>query len=139
MSDEEYGHVSEELDELAMTLIADALDLLAEGEDVCVLVATQDARGHVESFSIIDDGPLALLSAAHDGVRQAKGAVRYAICYEGAIEVDDGSYADALIVEFGERGHRSFSAYSLIEGKGLGDGLTYTDLAPAGEVEALLG
>ena len=139
MSNEEFGHVSPELDELAMTLIADALDLLADGEDVCVLVATQDARGRVESFSVADDGPVALLAAAHEKVRQSKGAVRYAICYEGAVEVEDGSYADALIAEFGERGHRSFSAYSLVSGKGLGDDLTYTDLAPAGEVEALLG
>jgi len=139
MSEAEYGHVSPELDELATTLFGDALDLVAEGEDFGVLVAVQEKSGHVESFSVTDDDPEALIEAAYDGVRRTKGALRYAICFEGAIEVEDGSFADAIITEFGERGQRSFSAYSLIEGKGAGEGLLFTDLAPAGEVEALLG
>ena len=46
--------------------------------------------------------------------------------------------ADALLLEFGERGYRAYSAYSLIDGKGTGDGFTWTDPAPAGEMDPLL-
>jgi hypothetical protein len=53
--------------------------------------------------------------------------------------MDDGTYADALLVEFGEKGRPSFSAYSLFEGKGMGDDFGWTDPAPAGEVDQLLG
>lgn len=64
--------------------------------------------------------------------------MRYALVYEGAIEDDDGSYADAAILEFGERGYHSYSAFSLVDGKGSGDGFTWTDPAPAGELPPLL-
>ena len=49
-----------------------------------------------------------------------------------------GGFADALLLEFGERGWRSYSAYSLVSGVGTGDGFTWTDPAPAGEVSSLL-
>ena len=134
-----YGSVSRELDELSSTLMGDALDLLAEGMDMGVLVAMQNERGEVTSFELTDDGPMALLEGAHSKVRHSHDAVRYAIAYEGAIGMDDGSFADALILEFGERGYPSFSAYSLFEGRGEGDDFRWTDPAPAGEEEALLG
>ena len=64
--------------------------------------------------------------------------VRYAIVYEGAVADDNDNYRDALMLEFGERGYRSYSAYSLFSGKGRGNGFVWADPAPAGEVEPLL-
>ena len=137
--DKEYGHVSPELDELSSTLMGAALDMLAEGEDLGVLLAVQSEQGSVSSFVLSDDGPEALLDGARDRVRHARGALRYAIAYEGAVELEGGCYADALLLEFGERGTPSFSAYSLYEGRGSGDAFRWTDPAPAGEEEPLLG
>lgn len=130
--------VSPQTDELASTLMGDALDLLAAGEAFEVLLAVQDSSGEVLSFEFVDDGPEACLEGARGKVRELEDAVRYALAYEGAIEDDDGSYADAVILEFGERGYRSYSAFSLIDGKGSGDGFTWTDPAPAGELPPLL-
>lgn len=131
--------LSPELDELSSTLMGDALDLLAEGSPINVLVVIQDQHGDVDSMEFADDGPEALLEGARAYVRKRRGAVRYAIAYEGAVQADDESYCDALLMEFGERGSRSFSAYSLFEGRGEGDGFRWTDPAPAGEEEPLLG
>ena len=137
--DREYGHVSPELDELSSTLMGAALDMLAEGEDMGVLLSLQTEDGSISSFMFADDGPEALLDGARDRVRHARSALRYAIAYEGAIELGDGRYADAVLLEFGERGTPSFSAYSLYEGRGTGDAFRWTDPAPAGEEEPLLG
>lgn len=135
----EYKGVSPQLDELSSTLMGDALDLLAEGCGTNVLLAIQDGDGTVTSLELTDDGPEALLEGARMRVRRAKNAVRYALTYEGAIQMDDGTYAPALILEFGEKGCPSFSAYSLYEGRGEGDNFRWTDPAPAGEEEPLLG
>ena len=124
--------VSPETDELASTLMGDALDLLAAGEPFEVLLAVQTADGFE------DDGAEACLEAARAKVSQVEGAQRYAIAYEGAVADEDGAYADALLLEFGERGWRAYSAFSLVEGKGTGDGFTWSDPAPAGEMPALL-
>ena len=136
---EEYGRVSPELDELSSTLMGAAFDMLAEGEDIGVLLALQSEDGSITSFSFSDDGPEALLDGARDRVRHAKSALRYAIAYEGAVELEDDQFADAVLLEFGERGTPSFSAYSLFEGRGAGDAFRWTDPAPAGEEEPLLG
>ena len=130
--------VSPETDELASTLMGDALDLLAAGDPFCVLLAVQDASGEVTSFEFSDDGAEACLDAARAKVGQVAGARRYAIAYEGAVEAAGEGFADALLLEFGERGWRSYSAYSLVDGAGSGDGFTWTDPAPAGEVPPLL-
>lgn len=135
----EYGSVSPQLDELSSTLMGDALDLLADGEKMGVLVVIQDARGEVSSYEYVDDGPEALLEAARSRVRSSKNAKYYALTYEGAIEMEDGTYAEALILEFGEKGKPSFSAFSLFEGRGEGDNFRWSDPAPAGEEEPLLG
>ena len=135
----EYGTVSPQLDELSSTLMGDALDLLAEGRSVNVLLVLQDANGNITSLELADDGPEALLNGARDRVRRARDAVRYALTYEAAVEMEDGTYAEALILEFGEKGRPSFSAYSLFEGRGEGEGFRWTDPAPAGEEEPLLG
>ena len=134
-----YGGVSPQLDDLTSTLMGEALDLLAEGARLNVLLVMQDVDGQVESFEFADDSPERLLRAAYDRTRSTRNALYYAIAYEGAVELDDGTFADALILEFGERGRPSFSAYSLFEGRGTGDKFAWTDAAPAGEVEPLLG
>lgn len=141
--------VSPETDELGSALMGDALDLLAAGEPVEVLLVVQDEKGTVASYEFADDGPEACLEGARDRVRELAvchgsaneglaDPVRYAIVYEGAVEMEADTYADALLLEFGERGYASYSAYSLVEGKGEGDGFTWTDPAPAGEMEPLL-
>ena len=141
--------VSVELDELSSTLVGDALDLLADGEDVNVLLVVQDQEGNVASYEFADDGPEAILFAARDRVTalaksqgdSAEGLgkpVRYALVYEGMVADDEGAYQDALILEFGERGYNAYSAFSLFDGKGAGDGFMWTDPAPAGEIEPLL-
>lgn len=135
----EYGTVSPQLDELSSTLMGDALDLLAEGRSVNVLLVIQRMDGNTTSLELSDDGPEALLNGARDRIRKARDAVRYALTYEAAVEMEDGTYAEALILEFGEKGRPSFSAYSLFEGRGEGDGFRWTDPAPAGEEEPLLG
>lgn len=131
--------ISPELDVLSSTLMGDALDLLAEGESMGVLLVIQDVKGDVSSYEFVDDGPAILLEEARSCVRKSRHAQRYALTYIGAIEMQDGAFAEALILEFGERGHPSFSAYSLFEGRGRGSEFRWTDPAPAGEEEPLLG
>ena len=130
--------VSPETDELASELMGSAFDLLAAGEPFEVLLVVEGADGTVSSYEFEDDGPEACLEGARNRVGELGGVVRYAIAYEGAVAGDGGSYADALLLEFGERGYRAYSAYSLIDGKGTGDGFTWTDPAPAGEMDPLL-
>jgi hypothetical protein len=141
--------VSAELDDLSSTLVGDALDLLADGRDVNVLLVVQDAAGEVASYEFSDDGPEAMLLAAYDRVKELVKShgdaisgigepIRYALVYEGAVADETGAYQDALILEFGEKGWKAYSAFSLYSGKGAGDGFMWTDPAPAGEVEPLI-
>lgn len=141
--------VSPETDELSSTLVGDALDLLAEGQDINVLLVVQDADGVVASYEFSDDGPEACLLGARQRVRdlRAQGGddtaqlgapQRYALVYDGAVADEQGIYQDALLLEFGERGWQAYSAYSFYEGKGAGDQFAWTDPAPAGEIESLL-
>lgn len=139
--------ISPELDELSSTLIGEALDVLAEGGDLDVLLVVQDQVGTVVSYAFAEDGIEACLKGAHDKVL-ALGrdggsdgwgpVVRYALAYEGAVVDGVDAYRDALILEFGERGYKSYSAFSLFEGRGTGDQFTWSDPAPAGELEPLL-
>lgn len=141
--------ISQQLDDLSCELMAEALDRLAEGTDVNVLLVVGDAAGNAISFELANDGEEACLTGAYDKVRalaRTHGDAKmglgdpryYALCYEGAVALQEGEYSDALIMEFGEKGRQAFSAYSLFEGRGLGDGFAWTDPAPAGEVESLL-
>ena len=141
--------ISPELDELSCDLMGEALDRLAEGEDLHVLLVVGDDEGNAVSFEFADDGEEACLVGARDKVRSLArrkgdasvgiGAPRYyAICYEGAVADSDGTYADALLMEFGEKGRQAYSAYSLFEGRGLGEEFAWSDPAPAGEVDPLL-
>ena len=141
--------ISRALDELSCNLMGAALDRIAYGTDVNVLLVVGDAAGNVANFEFSDDGEEACLQGARDKVRalaRSKGDASvslaapryYALCYEGAVADGSGTFADALIMEFGEKGHTAYSAYSLFEGRGQGDDFAWTDPAPAGEVEALL-
>ena len=140
--------VTPELDELSGELLGQALDLLAEGNDLHVLLVVEDANRHVASYQLNDDSEEQLIAGAYERVRslarnhgeKSSGLgdpVRYALVYEGAVELG-GRFEDALLLEFGERGWQAYSAYLLIKGKGSGDGFAWTDPAPAGEVECLL-
>lgn len=142
--------ISPQLDDLSCSLMGEALDRLAEGADVNVLLSVADARENAVDFEFADDGEEACLTGARDKVRSLRrtkgdaslgiGAPRcYAICYEGAVADESGSFADALIMEFGETGHTAYSAYSLFDGRGAGEDFAWSDPAPAGEVENLLG
>jgi hypothetical protein len=148
-TDNRRDGVTRELDELSSTLMGDALDMLAEGADVNVLLVVEDAFGTVASFEFADDGPEACLEGARarvrslhrDGGDEKSGLAapeRYAICYEAAVADESGTYRDALLLEFGERGYKSYSAYSLFEGKGAGDDFAWSEPAPAGELDSLL-
>lgn len=141
--------VSHETDRLASTLMGDALDMLAAGEDLGVLLVVGDAAGNVASYRFADDGDEQLLAAAADRVTAVvrdKGdravglgePVRYTLAYEGAVADEAGAYQDALLFEFGEKGYKAYSAYSYVKGKGTGDRFQWTEAAPAGEVEPLL-
>lgn len=143
------GDISPELDDLSSTLMGDALDLLAEGRDINVLLVVEDAHGRDLSFEFSDDGSEALLEGArkrvHDLARAHgdRGAgfsdpVRYALVYEGAVEDERGVFRDAVLLEFGERGRASYSAYSFYSGKGTGQRFRWSEPAPAGEVAPLL-
>lgn len=138
--------ISPELDELSSTLMGQAFDVLAEGEELDVLLAVGDARGAVASYTFTDDGAEECLRAAHEKVRslaRSRGdksaglgaPTMFAIAYDGAVADETGAYLDAVILEFGEAHSPAFSAYSLVEGRGKGDDFTWTDPAPAGEVE----
>ena len=141
--------ISPELDELSSELMGDAFDILADGGELNVRLVVEDEARNVASYEFADDGPEALLDGAHRRivalVKQAGDAeqglgnpLRYALVYEGAIADAEGAYQDALILEFGEKNYRSFSAYSLVDGKGEREGFTWTEPAPAGELEPLL-
>lgn len=141
--------ISPQLDDLSCELMGEALDRLAEGADVNVLLVVGDSAGNAASFEFANDGEEACLVGAREKVRElarthgdAKAQIGdpryYALCYEGAVALHDGEYSDALLMEFGEKGQQAFSAYSLFEGRGMGDGFGWTDPAPAGEVEPLL-
>ncbi len=143
------GDITRELDELSSALMGDALDMLAEGHDVNVLLVVEDARGVVAPYEFSDDGPEQLLEGARKKVvdlASQKGdaslglgrPVRYAIAYEGAVEDEDGSYRDALLLEFGEKGRASYSAFSFYEGKGSGECFAWSEPAAAGEETPLL-
>lgn len=143
------GGMSPQLDALTTALLGGALDRLATGEDLNVILVVEDASGNDASYEFSDDGPEELLLGARETVGRlareggdpASGLGvprRYAMAYEAAVGTEDGSFHDAVLLEFGERGYRSFSAYSLVEGKGAGDGLSWTEPLPAGELEPLL-
>ena len=141
--------ISPELDELVSELVGVSLDMLAEDGGMPVCLVIEDEARNVASYEIDGDGPEECLEGALERIAlavKAKGdpdqnlgmPVRYGIAYEGAVEDGTGAYLDALIVEFGERGWQAYSLYSLVKGKGTGEGFAWSEPAPAGETEPLL-
>ena len=141
--------VSPQLDGLVSELVGASLDMLAEDGALSVLLVCEDARGAALSFEFEDDGIEACLEGARDKLAELVRAggdaaqgfdapVRFALAYEGAVEEENGAFLDALIVDFGERGWRNYSLFSLVEGKGTGEGFAWSEPAPAGEIAPLL-
>ena len=141
--------ISPELDELVSELVGVSLDMLADDGEMPVFLVIEDASRAVASYEIEDDGLEECIEGARARIMDAGRAggdpdqgvgepVRYGIAYEGAVEDESGAYLDALIVEFGERGWHAYSLYSLVEGKGTGEGFAWSEPAPAGETEPLL-
>ena len=130
--------ISDELDRLTCDVLGQALDSLAAGVAVPVLVALDEGEGpQVTAFS--DDGQDECLAAAREHVRASGAPLRYALLYDGDVADDDGAYHQALIIEFAERGdERAWSGYVLYEGFGAGEGFAWSDPQPAGECPALL-
>lgn len=145
--DAREGGISPELDELSSTLMGDAFDILADGQELNVLLVVEDARRNVASYEFADDGVEALLEGARKKVRELAKAhgdeesrlgepVRYALVYDGAVADEQGAFRNAVLLEFGEKGTPSYSAYSFYEGKG--DRFRWSEPAAAGEVASLL-
>ena len=143
------GGVSAQTDELGSTLMGEALDRLAAGEDFSVVATAADSQGQRMTCEFDDDCAEQCLEAARTWVRNgARGEDNarvigkpacYAIAYLGAVADEDDVFRDALILEFGERGAEcGYSAFSLVEGIGSGERFRYTDPAPAGELSCLL-
>lgn len=143
------GGVSAQTDELGSTLMGEALDRLATGEDFSVVATAADSQGQRMTCEFDDDSAEQCLEAARTWVRNgARGEDNarvigkpacYAIAYLGAVADEDDVFRDALILEFGERGAEcGYSAFSLIDGIGSGKRFRYTDPAPAGELSCLL-
>ena len=143
------GGVSAQADELGSTLMGEALDRLAAGEDFSVVATAADSQGQRMTCEFDDDSAEQCLEAARTWVRNgARGEDNarvigkpacYAIAYLGAVADEDDVFRDALILEFGERGAEcGYSAFSLVEGIGSGKRFRYTDPAPAGELSCLL-
>lgn len=143
------GGVSAQTDELGSTLMGEALDRLATGEDFSVVATAADSQGQRMTCEFDDDSAEQCLEAARTWVRNgARGEDNarvigkpacYAIAYLGAVADEDDVFRDALILEFGERGAEcGYSAFSLVEGVGSGKRFRYTDPAPAGELSCLL-
>lgn len=145
--------ISDELEALAGTLIDYSLDLLGETGELAPTLAVEDEHGERTLLSFDDedmeeclDEARGLLAAAARGKRKLEGLhgrpVRYALAYDGAIDVPESrkkGFEPALIVEYGEHGMTSgYSAYMLYENAGKPQEFAWTDPAAAGEGELLV-
>lgn len=144
---QDAGSVSPELDGMVCDVIGEYLDALAHGIDPGVVVCAEDADAHRYQAAFTDDGEEACLEGAYKFVSnhamgmhdEGLGKIeRYAIVYNGCVDMDDG-YHDAVLVSFYEHGLDSgFSAFVLYEGAGSGDGFMWSDPEPAGEETPLI-
>lgn len=143
------GDISPELDALSSELMGDAFDILADGQTLNVRVVIEDVHGNVAPYEFAGDGPDVTLDAARERVERIGHhggdpkvglgrPVRYAIVYEGAVADESGAYRNAVLLEFGEQGRKSYSAYSYFKGRGKGKRFRWSEPAPAGEMEPLL-
>lgn len=145
--------ISEAMEALAGALIDYSLDLLGETGELSPTVAVEDAEGNRSLLSFDDEDFEECLQEIHDRLVEAsKGKavleglvgrpVRYAIAYDGAVQLpdalDDGFEA-ALIVEYGEQGmSQAYSAYLLYQNEGNPQEFAWTEPAAAGEGELLV-
>lgn len=152
------GNISQALDDLSCELLGEVFDMLADGKDISVVASVMDTSGERLTCAFEEDSPEVCLNAAREWVQsggRASGTARasgsalagkvscYAIAYEGAVDDPaasaDDTYLDAVLLEFGDRGSEvAYSAYSLVDGIGMGKGFRYTDPAPAGELPCLI-
>jgi len=145
--------ISPQMDALACALIDYGLDMLSESGELVPTLAVEDEKGERSLFSFDDEDFEECLQEVHDRLTAAakgepaleglKGRpVRYAIAYDGAIEIPDSQvegYEPALIVEYGERGmSRAYSAYLLYQNPGGGEDFMWTEPEAAGEGDLLV-
>ena len=145
--------ISESMDALACALIDYSLDLLGETGELSPTLAVEDENGERSLLSFDDedfeeclDEVRTRLQAAAKGKQEIEGLtgkpVRYAIAYDGAVQLpdapDDG-FTAALIVEYGEKGMtQAYSAYMLYQNEGNPQEFAWTEPAAAGEEELLV-
>ncbi len=129
--------ISPELDELSCDLIAQALDALAAGVAVPVLVGYDTATTRdIRAFE--DDAYSACLQAARSWIQQNREIVRYALLFDGDIADAAGVYQQALIIEFAERGcTTAYSCYVRYSGVGTQEDFCWAEPQPAGECSPL--
>lgn len=140
--------VSSELDAMVGDLLGSLLDALADGDNPGVLLAAEDVAANRYEAAFDEDGIEVCLRAAQQFVSQHASGIagdgvgpieRYALAYLGAIEDEDGTYLDAVLASFYERGQESgYSAYLLVDGIGQGDDFSWAEPAPAGAEEPLI-
>ena len=124
---------------------AEAFDVLAEGVELDVILAVEDAAGHVAGYTLPTTARRSALKTPAEGAqpcalarrqRQSSDPVRYALACGGAVADDRGAYRGRGPSRVWQAECTGFSAFSLVDGKGTGDNFTlWTDPAPAGEGE----
>ena len=132
------SEISNELDALTCDLIGAAVEMLETGDALPVMLAL-DCEDDILTFE--DDSPDGCYRAACEFVADAgKKCTRYALLYAGYVqEAEDDPGADALLVEFAERGMEcAWSGYLFYRANADG-GVEVTDPLPAGEEELLFG
>ena len=145
--------ISEAMDTLACALIDYSLDLLGETGELSPTLAVEDETGARSLLSFDDEDFEECLDEVHDRLQAAaKGKqeleglagkpIRYAIAYDGAVQLPDApdnGFTPALIIEYGEKGmSQAYSAYLLYENAGDPQEFAWTEPAAAGEGELLV-
>jgi hypothetical protein len=137
--------VSPQLDDLVCELMGECLDTLAESAAPLVVATVATPSGERETVAFEEDSEVECLDAARAWVSAQAAAAYYAVAFLGLVDLPKkdheahGPGADALLVEFGERGAATgWSAYLLLQGIGEGVNLRWSDPAPAGETRLLL-
>ena len=151
--DMEPEPISAEMDALACATIDYSLDLLGETGELNPTLAVEDAEGCRVLLSFDDEEieeclaearrRLTAAAQAEQSIEGLKGVpVRYALAYDGAVEIPDSDvegFEPALIVEYGEHGMTSaYSAYLLYQNPGDPQEFAWTDPAAAGEGDLLV-
>ncbi len=130
--------ISNELDQLSVSLIQTAIDMLDAHDDVPVMLAVDCDTG---LLTFEDDTPDGCYRAAREQVREyGSQCTRYVLLTQGFVQEDEAdSGHPALLFEFAERGMDcAWSGYMLYQRDQ--DGVVeVTDPLPAGEEDLLFG